>query len=157
MAITDANTQKSGTDTPTSPDVSKKFKVHYVGPIPYMHGVVVNSFDTEDEANSFVKGKVDLYVNNVPTNTATPTLSSNQFESLVKSYESYLTENGLISPTGNASKTGSGFGMNTTQTNTVSAVDKAIDEDPSVLAARKKAADAVALELKKKAGTITNP
>lgn len=73
---------------------------------------------------------------------------TSKFEQLVSQY---LTESGLP-PLSNINKPSS-----TISTASTSAVDAAIDNDPAVVNAKKKAADAVALELKKKQNTITNP
>lgn len=73
---------------------------------------------------------------------------TSKFEQLVSQY---LTESGLP-PLSNINKPSS-----TTSTASTSAVDAAIDNDPAVVNAKKKAADAVALELKKQQNTITNP
>ena len=74
---------------------------------------------------------------------------TSKFEQLVSQY---LTESGLP-PLSNINKPSS----STTSTASTSAVDAAIDNDPAVVNAKKKAADAVALELKKKQNTVTNP
>lgn len=73
---------------------------------------------------------------------------TSKFEQLVNHY---LTESGLP-PLSNVNKP-----TNTSTTPSVSSIDNAIDNDPNVVNAKKKAADAVALELKKKQNTITNP
>ena len=74
---------------------------------------------------------------------------TSKFEQLVNQY---LTESGLP-PLSNINKpTG-----DTSTTPSTSSIDSAIDNDPNVVNAKKKAADAVALELKKKQNTITNP
>ncbi len=76
-----------------------------------------------------------------------------KFQQLVEKYEAYLTENGFppMAPIKPPTPTG------TTATPATSALDQAVDTDPNVVAAKQKAADAVALQLKKKAGSITNP
>ena len=77
---------------------------------------------------------------------------TSKFEQLVNQY---LTESGLP-PLSNINKpTGTSTGTSTTPS--TSSIDSAIDNDPNVVNAKKKAADAVALELKKKQNTITNP
>ena len=81
------------------------------------------------------------------------TESKTKFQQLVEKYEAYLVENGFpaMAPIKSPAPTG------TTGTQTTSAVDQVVDTDPGVVAAKKKAADAVALQLKQKAGTITHP
>lgn len=73
---------------------------------------------------------------------------TSKFEQLVNQY---LTESGLP-PLSNINKP-----TGTSTTPSTSSIDSAIDNDPNVINAKKKAADAVALELKKKQNTITNP
>lgn len=73
---------------------------------------------------------------------------TSKFEQLVNQY---LTESGLP-PLSNINKP-----TGTSTTPSTSSIDNAIDNDPNVVNAKKKAADAVALELKKKQNTITNP
>lgn len=73
---------------------------------------------------------------------------TSKFEQLVNHY---LTESGLP-PLSNINKP-----TGTSTTPSTSSIDSAIDNDPNVVKAKKKAADAVALELKKKQDTITNP
>ena len=73
---------------------------------------------------------------------------TSKFEQLVNQY---LTESGLP-PLSNINKP-----TGTSTTPPTSSIDSAIDNDPNVVKAKKKAADAVALELKKKQNTITNP
>lgn len=73
---------------------------------------------------------------------------TSKFEQLVNQY---LTESGLP-PLSNINKP-----TGTSTTPSTSSIDSAIDNDPNVVNAKKKAADAVALELKKKQNTITNP
>lgn len=80
---------------------------------------------------------------------------TSKFEQLVNQY---LTESGLP-PLSNINKpTGTSTTPSTSSTTpSTSSIDSAIDNDPNVVNAKKKAADAVALELKKKQNTITNP
>jgi len=82
---------------------------------------------------------------------------TSKFEQLVNQY---LTESGLP-PLSNINKpTGTSTTPSTSGTSTTpstSSIDSAIDNDPNVVNAKKKAADAIALELKKKQNTITNP
>ena len=73
---------------------------------------------------------------------------TSKFEQLVNQY---LTESGLP-PLSNINKP-----TGTSTTPPTSSIDSVIDNDPNVVNAKKKAADAVALELKKKQNTITNP
>lgn len=73
---------------------------------------------------------------------------TSKFEQLVNQY---LTESGLP-PLSNINKP-----TGTSTTPSTSSIDSAIDNDPNVVNAKKKAADAIALELKKKQNTITNP
>jgi len=82
------------------------------------------------------------------------TESKSKFQQLVEQYEAYLAEAGFppIAPINTPQNTGG-----STNTPATSAVNQAMDTDPAVVAAKKKAADAISLELKKKAGTITNP
>jgi len=80
--------------------------------------------------------------------------SKTKFQQLVEKYENLLVEGGfppiapITSPSGGGGSTGAA---------PTSAVDQVIEGDPNVAAAKKKAADAVALQLKQRAGTITNP
>jgi len=75
---------------------------------------------------------------------------TSKFEQLVNHY---LTESGLP-PLSNINKP---TGTSTTPSTSSIDIDSVIDNDPNVVNAKKKAADAVALELKKKQNTITNP
>lgn len=78
---------------------------------------------------------------------------TSKFEQLVNQY---LTESGLP-PLSNINKPTGTSTTGTSTTPSTSSIDSAIDNDPNVINAKKKAADAVALELKKKQNTITNP
>lgn len=86
---------------------------------------------------------------------ATPTTETKtKFQSIIEKYDKYLTEGGFPPLAPVATPAAGGGGTNTAQT---SAVDQAVDTDPNVVNARRKAADAVALQAKQRANTITNP
>jgi hypothetical protein len=86
-----------------------------------------------------------------------PSERKTKFQQLVEEYEQYLTENGFPQLAPIAPTAGANTSAGTAATSATSAVDTAINTDPNVLNAKKKAAAAVALALKQRQGTITNP
>jgi hypothetical protein len=89
-----------------------------------------------------------------------PSERKTKFQQLCEEYEQYLTENGFpqLAPIAPAAGANASAGTAATSaTSATSAVDTAINTDPNVLNAKKKAAAAVALALKQRQGTITNP
>jgi hypothetical protein len=86
-----------------------------------------------------------------------PSERKTKFQQLCEEYEQYLTENGFPQLAPIAPAAGANASAGTAATSATSAVDTAINTDPNVLNAKKKAAAAVALALKQRQGTITNP
>lgn len=75
-----------------------------------------------------------------------------KFQQVYDQYTKYLSEDNQLPPIAPINQPG-----NTNSTPSVSAIDKVIDTDPNVINAKKKAADAAALQIKKQANTVTNP
>jgi len=88
---------------------------------------------------------------------------SGKFEQLVQEYNQYLVENGfpplsnLQPPAGVQNTAPNGAQTGTPTTSAIDPIEQEINQDPGVLAAKKRAIQQQEILLKKKANTFTNP